>query len=180
MVTMTTKIINILGPPCSGKSTLACGLFYELKKQHYSVELVTEKAKDVTYERSISKLHCQPYIFGQQLWRVERLVGKVDYVITDSPIILSVIYSYGLWGNSFDKSVIEIFKRFDNINFLLENNVKYSEVGRNETKEEANLIGDKIRTLLNTQNIKHDIVSVFNMSKILDRIHKLELEKKNG
>ena len=41
-----TLIINLIGGPCSGKSTIASGLFYNLKKLGYNCELALEFAKD--------------------------------------------------------------------------------------------------------------------------------------
>lgn len=45
------KVINLFGGPGSGKSTLAAGLFERMKIQGLSVELVTEYAKDMVWER---------------------------------------------------------------------------------------------------------------------------------
>ena len=44
-------IINIFGGPGVGKSTVAADLFVIMKKEGYSVELVTEYAKELTYEK---------------------------------------------------------------------------------------------------------------------------------
>ena len=43
-------VINLWGAPSSGKSTGASYLFSELKLKGYNVELVTEFAKDLTWE----------------------------------------------------------------------------------------------------------------------------------
>ena len=47
-----TRVINLLGAPGAGKSTAAAGLFYRMKKEFLSVELVTEYAKDLIYPES--------------------------------------------------------------------------------------------------------------------------------
>ena len=39
------KIINLIGEPSAGKSTIAAELFAKMKKAGYNVELVTEYAK---------------------------------------------------------------------------------------------------------------------------------------
>ena len=46
-----TKVINLFGGPGAGKSTTAAGLFYEMKVRDIKCELVTEYAKDMTYEK---------------------------------------------------------------------------------------------------------------------------------
>ena len=87
------KVINFFGGPCSGKSTAAAGLFYLMKKQKYNVELVTEFAKDLVYEDHTMALSEQNYVFANQEYRLARLEGKIDYAISDSPLILSNISS---------------------------------------------------------------------------------------
>ena len=53
------KVINLVGGPGCGKSTTAAGLFYELKRRDYSVELVTEYAKSRVWEDSLRTLNDQ-------------------------------------------------------------------------------------------------------------------------
>jgi len=45
-----TTVINILGGSGCGKTTTAAGLFYEMKKQRISCELVQEFVKIWAYE----------------------------------------------------------------------------------------------------------------------------------
>lgn len=45
-----TIFINFLGEPSAGKSTIAAGLYFLMKKRRYSVEIVTEYAKDLIYD----------------------------------------------------------------------------------------------------------------------------------
>jgi adenylate kinase family enzyme len=60
------KVINLFGGPGSGKSTLAAGLFERMKIQGLSVELVTEYAKDMVWERRGNILDDQLYILAKQ------------------------------------------------------------------------------------------------------------------
>lgn len=59
-----TFFINIIGSPCSGKSTVAVNLFAELKKLGTEAELITEYAKDCVWENSIDTLEDQIFVFG--------------------------------------------------------------------------------------------------------------------
>ena len=86
-------IINLFGGPGTGKSTTAAALFYKLKMMGINCELVTEFAKDITWEKNKKALACQPYVFGKQCYRIERCVDQVDVIITDSPLPLSILYN---------------------------------------------------------------------------------------
>ena len=44
-------VINLLGGPGCGKSTVAAGIFHQLKSLGYSTELVTEYVKDIVYDK---------------------------------------------------------------------------------------------------------------------------------
>ena len=151
-----TTIVNFFGGPCVGKSTLAAGVFYELKKRQISCELVTEYAKDLTYEERINTLKCQPYVFGTQLYRIERLVNKVDFIITDSPLYLGIFYASEKYPKSFIQSVIDISNSFDNLNYLiLRDDRNYDVSGRKESLQESIEIDRKIQLFLIQNNIPH-------------------------
>lgn len=83
------KVINLLSGPGAGKSTTAAGLFYQMKLKGINVELITEYAKDMTWEERYNTLSNQLYIFAKQYSRQLRVKNKVDYIVTDSPLLLS-------------------------------------------------------------------------------------------
>ena len=153
-----TKIINLFAGPGAGKSTTAAGLFHKMKLQGESVEYVQEFAKDLTWSAWHNALDCQSYVFGQQLWRIERLIGKVDYIITDSPLLLSLIYKPKDYPNSFDNFVLDMFNKYDNINFYLIRKKKYISIGRNQTEDEAKVIDEITKSTLNKYEIPYLIV----------------------
>ena len=118
-----TKVINFYGGPCSGKSTAAAGLFYKMKLLGLKVELTDEFAKECVWEDNIPMLRDQLWILAHQHRKILRLADKVDYVITDSPVLLSPIYreAYGtpLYSDAIDKLALECYDMYDNINFML-------------------------------------------------------------
>lgn len=152
-----TIIVNLFAGPGAGKSTTAAGVFYKLKSRGKNVELVTEVAKDFTWANRHDCLRCQPLIFGKQLYRLERLIDKVDAVITDSPIILSLAYA-NLYPESFKPFVKDVFDKFDNINYIVVRKKKYIPIGRRQSEESAKYMDEKINELLTELNIPAKIV----------------------
>lgn len=142
-----TRVINLFGGPGVGKSTTAAGVFQYLKQRMVSVELVTEFAKDLVWQNSTDVLHCQPYIFGEQYLRFWRLLNKVDYIVTDSPLLLTIVYNHNVFPYLNDMATA-LFKEFDNRNFVLERKKPYVGVGRLQSEDGAKEIDAKIRNVL--------------------------------
>lgn len=153
-------IINLIGGPGTGKSTIAAGLFYELKKSGLNCELVTEYAKDKVWEESFKTLDDQIYVFGKQFHRLYRVYDKVDIVITDSPLLLSIIYDKGE-SEYFHKLVVEQYHNFNNMTFFIERDTVYEESGRMQNEDEAKSIDKEIKDLLH----KYDITYVKTSTK---------------
>ena len=57
-----------------------------MKTAGLRVELVTEAAKDMTYDGDVRRLDCQLCGLAAQYDRLNRLEGQVTYAITDSPL----------------------------------------------------------------------------------------------
>lgn len=155
---MNTKIVNLFAGPGAGKSTTAAGLFHRMKLDGYKVELVLEYAKDLTYEKRINAIACQPYVFGKQLMRLERVMGQVDYIVTDSPIFLSIMYNK-TYPESFDMSVVDIFKSMNNHNFYINRKKEYVSLGRNQTENEAKALDLLVKQKLLQYNIDFTYVN---------------------
>jgi hypothetical protein len=156
------QVISLWGGPGTGKSTAAAGLFYEMKKMQLQVELVTEYAKDATWEQRYNLLDDQIYIFAKQQRRLSRLVNSgIDWVITDSPIPLVLIYMKpNVLGESFPKLVMEVFNHYNNHNFLLQRHFDYNPIGRNQKDlEEAELYDRKVSNLLNACKVPFSVIN---------------------
>lgn len=149
------KIINLYGSPGAGKSTTAAGVFYQLKLKGFKAELVTEYAKDLTWEENYTKLNNQIYVFAKQHQRLKRLEDKgLEYVITDSPLLLSLVY--GEYNPALHDLVKYEYLGFNNINFYLERTKPYVQIGRSQNESESNEIGDKVLRMLENENIIFD------------------------
>jgi hypothetical protein len=161
-----TKFINFFGGPGLGKSTLAAGVFSRLKELDIDCELVIEQAKILTWSKRQLELACQPYVHGKQLKMLHVLNGQVDFVLTDSPTLLSAFYSANKYPKSFTSFVVDTFHSFDNINFLLTRQKKYNPNGRNQTLAEAKEIDKNIQKMLAKFDIEYTMVG----SDIEDRV----------
>ena len=62
-INMTT-VINLIGAPGSGKTTIATDLFSKMKYLGYNVELVTEYAKELVWEQRHETFKNELYIFS--------------------------------------------------------------------------------------------------------------------
>lgn len=158
------KIINVIGSPGLGKSTLAYRLAGKMKASGYNVEYVNEFAKDRVYEQNSIALDCQPYIFGNQLYKTEILEKKVDYVIVDSSILLSVIYNKK-WPESFNRSVIDIYKQLNCVTLYLDGqrNYQYDDRGRIHSESESDKINRQIEELLIKENIEYTTIDQYSI-----------------
>lgn len=165
---MKTKVINLYGGPGTGKSTNAARIYTALKDQGKEVELVTEYAKDLVWEKRFKTLDDQIYIFAKQHHRLHRLEGQVEYIVTDSPILLSVIYDVAGW-NIFKDLVLESYNNFDNVDYFLKRIKAYSENGRMQTLEEAKELDKHIINMLNECEIRYSVAegSAHGVVKIL-------------
>jgi len=151
-----TIIVNFFAGSGAGKSSLASGVFSELKWLGVNVEYVMEYVKHQLFEERTAIFKNQNYIFGKQHYNIQRLVGKLDVVITDSPIILSAFYNNKTEENeTFNQHVIDEFNKFNNYNYFLERVKPFNEVGRFQTVEEAKQDDIKLRKMLDDYGIKY-------------------------
>lgn len=150
-----TLVVNLLAGPGSGKSTTAAGVFYELKRNDINAEIVPEYAKDVVWERSLNKLGNQPYILGKQHHRLWRLQDQVDVIVTDCPLFLSLYYGKDETP-MYRAYALELFERFDNINFFLERVKKFNPAGRTQNEAKAHEIDGELRRLLDNYVVPYE------------------------
>jgi len=154
-------VVNLLGGPGIGKSSIAASIFAESKKRGFNSELAFEYAKDLVWENNQDALSNQLYVFGHQHYRIFRLLDKVDYIITDSPFILSVIYDKEKRFN-FEQLVVQEFKKLKTLNIILERKTEYKKEGRYHTEEESKTIDSEIKTLFDEYGIKYHICDLDN------------------
>lgn len=159
-----TKVINFYGGPGSGKSTQASGLFYKMKAAGYSVELVNEFAKECVWEGNVPMLKDQLWVLAHQHRKLVRLNDKVDYIITDSPVLLSIVYRNvydgPMYTDVMDKLALECYNLYDNINVVLKRRDQFDDVGRAQDKAHSQRIDKDIVDVLNANNCPYSALHV--------------------
>lgn len=180
-----TTIINLYGGPGTGKSTLSCELFAALKKSGHSVELVREYVKDWAWEGKKVGAFDQIYITGKQAKREYSLYGKVDYVITDSPLYLSPFYEQYYSDQNIVESSVKSFLDYSMkrgqlyLHFFIDRAKKYNPDGRYETEEQAMAIDGAMYEFMKARaNLYKVPASVDIITEITDKERKDYLSRK--
>jgi hypothetical protein len=142
-----TLVVNLFAGPGTGKSTTMAHVFAELKWKGYDCEMASEYAKDKVWEGSHAVLDDQFYVSGKQYHKMSRLDGKVEIIITDSPLLLGLYY-----GNQEPKEyhdlIIKKANSFNNFNIFLKRCKAFNPNGRMQTELEAMEIDQYILNLM--------------------------------
>lgn len=150
------KVINLFAGPGSGKSTTRAGVFHLMKSNGHNVEEALEYAKDVTWEGTQVLLSDQLWVLANQNRRLERCRGKVEAIISDSPLLLTLQYQdLNYLPHTFKSMVHELWNTYDNINIFINRTKRYNPNGRNQTHEEAKEIDTRIKLMLDYHRIPY-------------------------
>lgn len=141
-------VINLYAGPGTGKSSTAADIFSTLKWDGINCEMALEFAKEKVWEESIKVLDDQIYIFAKQLHKMRRLIGKVDVIITDSPLLFSIMYDV-TENEHLRNLVLDVYKEFNNFDILLRREKPFEQAGRLQNEEKARELDAKIETILN-------------------------------
>ena len=149
-------VVNLFGVPSAGKSTGAAYIFSQLKMAGVNAELVTEFAKDKVWENNAEVFKNQAYLFGKQSYKLSRCRDKVDVIVTDSPLPLSILYNSDVvLGEDFNRTVMNVFNSYENMNYLLTRTKPYNPIGRIHTEEESNALKQPLVDLLVGRDIPY-------------------------
>jgi len=165
-----SKIVNLFGGPGIGKSSIAAGITYKLKKNHITCDNPYEFPKILAWDENHSAIADQLYVLANQHRGIVKSYGKVDYIILDSPILLSLTYKNyyksddypsSLYGEAFDKMVLNVFNQYDNINIVLERtDGNHNDDERYQNLEQSKELDKVIENSLITNGIQYHTVKV--------------------
>ena len=161
-----TKVINLFGGPGIGKSRTAARLFSLMKDKGMSVELVREYAKELVWAKRFGCLEDQFLVSATQNHRQRELIGEVDYIITDSPIILGILY--GKEDDYFNRYLLNLFGSYSNRNFFLHRRQGFDPEGRIQDEKESRELDKEILDLLREHSIPYTLAG--SADRILDSI----------
>lgn len=151
-------VLNAFGGPGAGKSTACMDICSSLKKQGYNAEYVQEYAKELVYKNRLDLLdgseEHQFQILKEQMRRVDMLFnGNVDFIVTDSPILLSAIYDREL-SKEYCDMLLEIHNQYPNFCFFINRDNKAFETeGRIHNFKESIEKDKEIKKFLNSNNV---------------------------
>ena len=175
---MDTYIINLISGPGSGKTTMAALIFATLKMHGESVEYVQEYAKKLVWMEDYETLNNQYSVSLSQKELFEKIVGKVQYIVTDACLLHGLYYNQHNPDNvsNVDKTkklIIDSFGQFNNINIFIERgDFPYETAGRMQTETESREIDKYFRTVLDNLGIEYLAIESDkdNVDEIIDYI----------
>lgn len=172
---MDALIVNLFAGPGTGKSSTAAGLFSELKWRGRTTEMALEFAKDKVWEKSTAVLDNQIYIFGKQHHRIWRLREQVEVVVTDSPILLSLIYGAENTSKQFHELVLYEHDQLRNLNVFLERLKAYDPKGRLQTEEKAREIDQQVQVMLDENDENYIVMPAHpgSIKPLADRVEEI-------
>lgn len=152
-----TTIINLYGGPCAGKSTGAAHLFHKLKTLGANVELVREYVKSWVWEARKFSTYDQLYFLGKQIRQESLLFGKVDWIITDSPVLMNLYYAQKYCPLVISEGVraatLAYYHQSEDdghkhVHVFLNRTKPYLSHGRFQSEDEAKEIDDEVRKVM--------------------------------
>lgn len=169
-----TLIVNMLAGPSAGKTTCAWSVASELKKQGYVTEYVSEYAKELVWDGNMELLdgsmEHQVALLNEQEYRLRRLIGKVDFIVTDSPLLLNALYFKAQTpeaGMAYADTVYRRFSSYNNFCVFVQRGTTFETEGRIHNAQQSQAIDQQIKEILNRYHIYYGSYSYENIHYIV-------------
>jgi hypothetical protein len=156
MATKSTLVVNLYAGPGAGKTTCAWLVAGELKKLGVVTEYVPEYAKELVWDDRTDLLDGsyknQTAVLAEQNRRIERLRGKVDVIVTDSPLLMSSMYAKEN-VEQFEQLDFSMYNRCDNFNLFIIRGNGFEQEGRIHSLQESKEIDEEIKGFLDEHGV---------------------------
>lgn len=161
----------VMGPPASGKSTLATEVHTELKKKGLNSIFVSEAATDYIAEYGVpDSPQDQMIIFYKQLNREKMFLESKDFIVCDSSSILNYFYFRSLYPNHLSNKDIasinhmqkEILKHINLVDYIFyvpSLDTETEDGIRFHNSDEIRKLERWIKSYLEIENIRHTDLS---------------------
>ena len=179
-VSQKPLVVNFYAGPGAGKTTSAMELTAALKKAGVNVEYVQEYAKELVLENRTELLVDQQHVTDEQYHRLDRLRNSVDVIVTDSPVLLGIVYGGDKIDDAYRQKIRSYYDSFNNLDLQIERKTVYQSAGRIQTEEEARALDRAIVEMLNEQNITYQVFQNENIGDIVATINELIQEQDRG
>lgn len=165
-------MVNFYAGPSSGKTTAALELTAALKKAGYNVEYVAEYAKELVLENRTDELNDQKKVTDEQYRRFDRIRNSADVIVTDSPILLGLVYGDGKIDDDYAKQIRSYYDSFDNFNMLITRpkDATFQTEGRVHDEKQSIELDGKIKSMLDTQGVFYGSYKRDDIAKTVERI----------
>ena len=151
--------INIFGGPGSGKSTFAAKVFSQMKVYGMNVELINEYVKFWTYIDRQPSSFDQVYIFGKQLHKEDKALQKFDHIITDSPLLMQMVYCPKFLQDYLLGIEAEFERVYNSLNIFIDRgNKQFEQAGRFHNEKESKKLDEQIKELLDGLHAPYIVV----------------------
>lgn len=177
-----TLVVNFMAGPGAGKTTGAWLVAGELKKAGIVTEYVPEYAKELVWEGRENlldgSLMNQMAVLTEQYRRISRLCGKVDVIVTDSPLLLIAYYA-----KECREDVIHFAQsaaaEMNNFYIYMYRGTRFEREGRIHSQEESQKIDEELTSMMDSLGVFYGVyrhnqtpmVVVPNIKITLSKLH---------
>ena len=166
-------MVNFYAGPSAGKSVAALELTAALKKAGYNVEYVGEYAKELVLENKLELLTDQKHVTDEQFRRFDSIRNNVDIIVTDSPVLLGIVYGEmnGI-SDEYAKQIRGYYDSFDNFNMFITRpkDAGFQQEGRAHNEQQSIELDGKIKGMLEAQGIFCGSYKRDDIAKTVERI----------
>lgn len=173
-----TIVVNAFAGPGAGKTVSSLTLAAELAKKGYVCEYIPEYAKELVWDNNLDLLSGEPdlqlAVLQEQVHRIDRIYGSVDFIVCDSPIMLNPLY-LAVPDSQYNDLTFDLFSQYNNFCYFVERDPQHFEQeGRIHDLDSSITKDNEIKELLSSYHIYFGRYNHSTINTILNNIIKYE------